>query len=159
MKKMLGIVMFAGTSFLQACSTSYVQPEGTDVAFLTIKNPLDGQLEVAGFRNAADCSGGLIYLAPDRYVQPRGELQIKVRPDEPFSFYASYSLGGEDCRLTATFTPKAGSHYAAYYSLEPSEGNCFMSILVQTTSAEVRESSFRLRRSQTPTTPSGSFCR
>lgn len=155
--------ILVGAVTLQACSTPYTQPEGENVAVLRIKSTSDRPVEVKAFKSAAECSGGKMLLTPNGTIPAFGELVINVKPDEPFSFFVGYAVTSGSvityCNLPTTFTPRARGMYTAHFSVNASERNCYMPVMVQTTSGEQLEPSLKFRQWQTPFAESGSFCK
>ena len=118
-----------------------------------------------GFKNAADCSGGQLGFLGSP-LPTAGEVTVKVKPDEPFSFIVSYNLfrGTHNhlyqhlyCQVPATFVPRARGRYTVYFST--TEDKCFMPMMVLTASGEARESSYKLREFQKGMIQSDSFCK
>ena len=163
MKPTVAVVTPFVAFVLQACTTPYVEPQGSNVGVLTIKNSTDRAVVLQGFKNAADCSGGRLVLTPSNTVPPFGEITVKVQPDEPFSFFSSYSLvsGGKItyCHLPATFTPRSGGRYTVHFSVDSTVSICYMPMTARTLSGEQPEPSFKLRQWQRPFADSGSFCK
>jgi hypothetical protein len=160
--------IFACALTMQACTTAYVQPQGANVAVLIIKSTSDVPVEVKAYKNAADCSGGTLFLTPDGRMPAVDELAINVKPDEAFSFFVSYAFVSQAatgdsmityCNLPGTFTPRANGRYTAYFSVNAWERTCSMPMMVQTMSGEEPEPSFRLREWRAPFAGSGSFCK
>lgn len=165
MDRAVAMSIFVIAFALQACATPpYVQPEGADVAVLRIRNDVDRRVEVKAFKNAADCSGGKLSVTSDGWMPAFGELAINVKPGEPFSFFVIYvapsGLVTVSCMLPATFTPRPNGRYTARFSVSASDRKCYLPLVVQTTSGEQPEPSFRLRQWQTPVwSGSESFCK
>ena len=160
MKTAVSISIFLGALTLQGCVSPYIQPEGPDVASLTIKNNSHTRVNVFGFKNAADCSGGQLSLLPSPLPSP-GEVTIKIKPDDPFSFIVSYNVFSGDkhyyCQVPATFVPRARGRYTVSFST--TDDKCLMPMTVQTASGEARESSYKLREFQKGMIQSDSFCK
>jgi hypothetical protein len=161
MNKAVSMSIFLGTLSLQGCVSPYVQPEGPDVASLSIKNNAYTSVNVLGFKNAADCSGGKVSFVPTNMLPTPGQVTIKIKPDEPFSFLIVYNLVRGShityCQLPATFVPRARGRYTVYFST--TEDKCFMPMMVQTASGEERESSYKLRQFQKAFLETDSFCK
>ena len=161
MKRAVSISVLLLLVSLQACVSPYVQPEGPEVASLTIRNNAYSSVNVLGFKNAADCSGGKVGLLPNNVLPAAQEVTIKIKPDEPFSFLVNYNLfrGSQHtyCQLPATFVPRARGWYTVLFSTN--EFTCFMPMMVRTSSGEERESSYKLRQFQKAFLESDPFCK
>jgi len=142
-----------GTLSAVGCTSPYVQPNGPDVASLTFENGAPARVEVKGFKVGSDCSGGVLRLAPSA-LQPSEQSQIKVVPDQPFSFFFSYSVANKYCVMPGTFVPKARQRYVASFGADAER--CYVGMQVITAGGPVKEASFRLRKFTT--LEDGAFC-
>jgi len=160
MNKSLKTAVFVIAGLLQACATSYVQPTGFEVAELKIGSDIAVPVEVKVFKNASDCSGGKMLVTSSGTLPAFGELTLRVKPNEAFSFFVSYaesSFGGITyCNFPATFVPRERGRYSARFL--KSDGKCYMPVMVQTETGEELEPTFKHRQWRAPFIESGSFC-
>lgn len=143
-------------SLLTGCATPYVEPTGS-VVTLAIHNNAASNVTVQAFKVAEDCSGGKLKLTDGSKLAAGQSVDIKVKADEGFSFYAHYTSGNKYCLMPGTFTPKEGERYVARFMA--TQDKCYLGVLVVTPSGEKREPSFRLRDWRAPFFESGSFCK
>lgn len=76
---------------MAGCASPYIQPDGPDVASLTFKSDAPSRIDVMSFKVADNYSGGKLRFS-GRPLQPGEQSEIKIIPDQTFSFTLATAL-------------------------------------------------------------------
>jgi hypothetical protein len=133
----------------------YVPPPDPDAATVTFHNMSDTPIQLFGFVLAEDCSGGRVaFGSPD--LAPGETREIKVYPDELFSFVFHYRAGELTCSTPVTFYARENGRYTAAFKDDAS--TCFFGVFVDRDGRERPELSFRARKSIMPNFEKSARC-
>ena len=145
---------------LSGCAVmQYDHPADPAAPSVTFVNHSKANVAVFGYKDAAACIKQInISKQSSRYMDlpPGKSEQIRVRPNEPFSFLVSMSAFPKECFMIGTLIPSPSNSYTASISYD--NQRCYLSVKRLQDGVEVPDSAFIPRVFKMPLTDSSSAC-
>lgn len=145
---------------LSGCAVMrYEHPTDPTAPAVTFVNHSKADVAVLGYKDAAACIKQInISKQTSRYMDlpPGKREQIRIRPNEPFTFLVSMRAFPKECFMIGTLIPSPSNSYIASISYDTTM--CYLSVKRLQDGVEVPDSAFVPRVSKRPLTDSFSAC-
>jgi hypothetical protein len=161
---LLRLMLIFATCLVAGCATSYIEPNGADIATISFRNA-SGKPDVLiqSFKVAEDCSGGRPNFKGKPRLKPNEEINVKIQADKDFTFIFGYGAltGGagfeiEYCQVIATITPEKNWNYFARFLI--ADKKCYLRFEGESPNGDNKEVRVRYRKFKPPFLNSSPSC-